>query len=95
MVIVMIYHRAIKTRLDNTIDNIVTYKTGVINDLLGQTHNPASSDHYIHLEIVLFSKILTDDMCENSDHYRPWSWVGLVNQYIKKTSYITSSGNSE
>ena len=28
-------------------------KTGAINDLLGQIHNPASSNHYSYLEIVL------------------------------------------
>ena len=30
----------------------------VINDPLGQTHNPASSDHYFHMKIVVFCKIL-------------------------------------
>ena len=29
-------------------------KTGVINDPLGLTHNPSSSDHYSRLKIVLF-----------------------------------------
>ena len=29
-----------------------------INDPLGQTHSPASSDHYSHLKIVLFNEIL-------------------------------------
>ena len=24
----------------------------------------------------------SDDMCKNNDHYRPWLWVGLVDQYI-------------
>ena len=24
----------------------------------------------------------TDDMCEYSDHYRPWLWVGLVDQNV-------------
>ena len=28
------------------------------NDLLGQTHSPASSDHYSHLKIVLFCEIV-------------------------------------
>ena len=60
-----------------------------INDPLGQIHNPAdaSSDHYSRLKVVLFCKILkvetdvrTDNKCENSDHYRPWLWVGLVDQ---------------
>ena len=34
-----------------------------------------SSDHYSHFNVVLFCEILksvrTDDMSENSDHYRP------------------------
>ena len=48
-----------------------------INDPLGQTHSPASSDHYFHSKIVLFCEILksgdrrTDTTCGNSDHYRP------------------------
>ena len=29
-----------------------------INDPLGQTHSPASSDHYSHLKVVLFCEIL-------------------------------------
>ena len=33
-------------------------KTGVINDPLGQTHNPANSDHYSNLKIILFCAIL-------------------------------------
>ena len=24
--------------------------------------------------------VQNDDMCENSDHYRPWLWVSLVDQ---------------
>ena len=34
--------------------NSITYKTGVVNDPLGQTRNLASSDHYSHLKIVRF-----------------------------------------
>ena len=26
----------------------------------------------------------TDNMCENNDHYRPWLWVGWVDQQMKK-----------
>ena len=33
-------------------------KTGVINDPLGQTHNPIRSDHNSHLKMVLFYAIL-------------------------------------
>ena len=29
-----------------------------INDPFGQTHSPASSDHYSHLKVVLFCEIL-------------------------------------
>ena len=52
-------------------------KTGVINDPLGQTHSPDSSDHYSHLKFVLFSGILKsgngriDTTWKNSDHYLP------------------------
>ena len=55
-------------------------KTGVINDPLGQTHNHANSEHCFHF--VLFCYILKsgDDMCENNDPYRPWLWVGRVDQ---------------
>ena len=28
------------------------------NDPLGQTHSPASNDHYFHLKVVLFCEIL-------------------------------------
>ena len=50
------------------------------NDPLGQIHNPASSDHYSHLKIVSLKSGRTNNMCENSDHYRLWQWVGLVDQ---------------
>ena len=50
-------------------------------DPLGQTHSPASSDHYSHLKVVLFCAILksglTENKYENSDHYRPC----LVDQF--------------
>ena len=48
-----------------------------INDPLGQTHSPASSDHFSRLKVVLFCEILknydgrTDNTCENSDPYWP------------------------
>ena len=61
-----------------------------INDPLGQTHIHANNDHYSSLNFVLFCESLKigdgrtdrriDNTCENSDHYRPWLWVGLVNQ---------------
>ena len=34
------------------------YTVWAINDPLGQTHSPASSDHYSHLIVVLFCEIL-------------------------------------
>ena len=57
--------------MDEDIAEVNKNKTGVINDPLSQTHNPASSDHNFHLRTVLFWEILTDGrhMCENSDHY--------------------------
>ena len=63
----------------NYIMNI--YKTGVIDDPLGQTHSPACSNNFFHFKIALFFEILTY-MCENCDHYRPWLWIGLVDQNI-------------
>ena len=47
------------------------HKTGVINDLLGQPTDPASSDCCL---ILKFWDGQTDDMCENNDHYRPGLW---------------------
>ena len=51
-----------------------------INDPLGQTHSPASSDHYSHLKVVLFCDILKGEDRRKDGHYRPWLWVGLVDQ---------------
>ena len=62
-------------------------KTGVINDPLGQTHSLASSEHCFHF--VLFCQILksgnerTDNMYKNNYPYRPWLWVGRVDQCEK------------
>ena len=69
--------------------NLFLYKKtkNAINDPLGQTYSRVSSNHYSHFKFVLFCEILknvdgrTDPTCENSDHYRPWLWVGLVDQY--------------
>ena len=33
----------------------------VINDPLGQTHSPSSSDHYSHLKVVLFCENFKSD----------------------------------
>ena len=56
-------------------------KTGVISDPLGQTNNLVSSDHCFHLNSVIEKWGRTDDMCENSDPYQPWLWVGRVDQF--------------
>ena len=57
-------------------------KTGVINDPLGQTHSHASSEQCFLL--ICFSRFekwgRTDNMCEYNDPYRPWLWVGRVDQ---------------
>ena len=57
-------------------------KTGVINDPLGQTHSLASSEHCFLLFCFARSEKRgwTDNMCENNDPYRPWLWVGRVDQ---------------
>ena len=55
---------------------------GVINDPLGQTHSHASSEHCFQLFCFFrFEKWgRTDNMCDNNDPYRPWLWVGRVDQ---------------
>ena len=58
---------------------------GVISDPLGQTNSLASSEHCFHLKFVLFLLDFVkcwrmDNMCENNDNYRPWLWVGRVDQ---------------
>ena len=64
----------------------------VVNDPLGQTHSPTSSDHsdhYLHATFVLFCNILKSgdrrtggNLCENNDHYRLGLWVGRVDQFV-------------
>ena len=46
-------------------------KTGGINDPFDQTDNPASSDHYSHLNIAV-----------GGDHYRPLLWVCRVDHFF-------------
>ena len=62
------------------------HKIDVVNDSLSQIHSPPSSDHYFYLRNVWLCLLLksTDehDICENSDHYRPWLWIGRVDQLI-------------
>ena len=48
----------------------------VINDPLGQTHSPASVDHYSHWKFVLFREIL------KSGDGRDGQRVGLLDQYM-------------
>ena len=62
-------------------------KTGVINDPLGQTHSHASSEHCFLFSVFVDLKSgdvrtygRTDNMCENNYPYRPWLWVGRVDQ---------------
>ena len=56
--------------------SLVLWKTGNINDPLGQTYSQASSDHYIPFKFVWFERFWkvgtdgrTDTTYENSDHY--------------------------
>ena len=60
----------------------------VINDPLGQTHSLDNSEHCFHFVFILqdFEKWgwtdgRTDNMCENNYPYRPWLWIGWVDQY--------------
>ena len=64
---------------------------GVINDPLGQTHNHAISDHWYHLKIVLFCAILKRRMCENSNHYQLWLWLGLADHWLSKEFWWNNS----
>ena len=55
------------------------HKTGVINDPLGQPTVPAGSDCRWILKFCAGRTYRrtdgrTDNMCENSDHYRPGLW---------------------
>ena len=47
--------------------------TSVMNDPLGQTHSPASSDHYFHLKFVLLYDILKI----RTDGWPVWKWWSL------------------
>ena len=73
-------------------------KTSVINDPLGQTHtvSPVKIDVFTwkffcfawfwKVGTVVRKDKRTDVQtppCENSYHYQPWLWVGLVDQYIE------------
>ena len=68
------------------------HQTGVINDPLSQTHSHASSEHCFLLFCFARSEKWgrtdermngrTDNIFENNDYYRPWLWVGRVDQLI-------------
>ena len=67
-------------------------KTGVINDPLDQTHSLANSEHCFRWNLFCFENWGRTDgrtyertyerktCAKNNDHYRPWLWVGLVDQ---------------
>ena len=68
----------------------VKYKTGVINDLLGQPTDPAASECCLILKFWngrtdgqkdVRKYVCTDNQCEYSDHYRRGTEVGHVDQY--------------
>ena len=64
---------------DTCLVSITIYnKIGVVNDPLGQPTVPPGNDFRFILE--MFRR--TDNLCENSDLYRPWLWVGRVDLYI-------------
>ena len=71
-----------------------TNKTGVINDPLGQTHSHASSEHcfllfcFSRFEKWGWMDVQTYNMCENNDPYRPWLWIGRVDQNCRVNRWI-------
>ena len=92
----MIYMMHIGVIYRDSLKNGITYEKSevqdgcVINDTLGQTHSLASNEHYFRLKFVVWkvgTDGRTDNTCKNNDSYRPWLWVGLVDQlhfYIQK-----------
>ena len=56
-------------------------KTSVTYDPLGQTHSLASNFVTL-LDFEKWRMYERTDMCENNDPYRPWLWVGRVDQYL-------------
>ena len=64
----------------NILDIYKIHKTAVINDPLGQTH----AWHLFCFEKWQRTDGRTEDMCKNNDHYRPWLWVGLVDQLMMR-----------
>ena len=59
---------------------IETGEGSSINDPLGQSNSPASR----LLFSIFCENLKSGDICEYSDHYRPWLWVGLVDQNVSK-----------
>ena len=69
------------------------HKICFINDPLGQTHSRASSEHCLLLFCFSrFEKWGRTDMCENNDLYRPWLWVGQVDQQNMLHQWSTRLG---
>ena len=71
------------------------YKTGVINDPLGQPTVPLGSDCRLILKFWdgrtdRRTDGLTDTLCENSDHYRPglWSPRGSIVLFAQKSALL-------
>ena len=65
----------------------------VINDPLGQpTVSPVAT--IVFCCFVLLDLKSTDNMCENNDHYRPWLWVGRVDQNLNLKSCHNSRASS-
>ena len=66
-------------------------------DPLGQTHSLASRDHGFHF--VWFASFKkwrrSDDTCENNDPYRPWLWVGRLDQQEEEEQRNFLKGKEE
>ena len=80
-----------------SLKEITKSKTCVIDDPLGQTHSPTSSDHYFYVSFVRQYCEKQDRMYvrmestygnnkKTNDHYRPELWVGRVDQKCQFSS---------
>ena len=80
--------------LKRAFQKIYLDKTGVINDPLGQHTVPAGSDSRL---ILKFWDGRTDNMCKNSDHFRPglWSasWIKKVMSPRKQNRFFDPPGH--
>ena len=54
---------------------------GAINDPFDQTHSLASRSS-LWFALLDFEKWGRTDVCANNCPYRPWLWVGRVDQYL-------------